>query len=213
MKYKKCTDPRVFGLGVFVPKKYYSYIKKYVKEINPYVDWAVKKDYKYPGTNATRMHITVKYLGYHKKYSNSQIKKLIPEIKEIAKEYLPLKIKVKGIRIETKYKQAGVLLNYKTDKKAKKFHNEIIKKLGSKIDIFENMDGRNFGQHIVIGAGQKTSKNIRELRKIAKKSKKDKEITIKLSEPYIFFKGKGPISLILSKKQKIRWLLSNHQKR
>jgi 2'-5' RNA ligase len=191
MKYKKCTDPRVFGFGIFLPKKYYFYILKYKKEVSPYVDWFVKKNYKYP-INFMRPHITLKYLGYHSKYSNRQIEKLIPELSEIARKYLPMKITIRGLSIGTKYETAGILLNFKPKDKVRKFHQELIKTLKNKIDFFENMDLKNFEPHIVLGSGPKTKENLKRLREIEKKSRKDKKVELTLTDCYILFKNKGP---------------------
>ncbi len=195
MKYKKITDNKVFGFGIFVPKRYYPYILKYKREIGPYINWFIKKDYKYPRTNSMRMHITIKYLGYHKKYSNKEILRLAPKLKEISLKYLPLEVKVRGIKVGTKHDDVGVLLNFKRNPKIDKFHNEIINSLGKDIDNFENIDGKNFAQHITISSGQKTHDNIKNLRRIARESKFDKEIKIVCGQPYIFLKKIGPIKI------------------
>jgi len=194
MIYKRCTNPEVFGFGVFIPKKYYYYILKYKKRALPYINWFVKKDYKYP-SNLMRAHITLKYLGYHSKYTNREIEKLIPDLVKISKKYFPIKIKVKVLIIGTKYQDAGVLLNFEPKNKLKKFHNEIVKKLGNKIDIFENMDLKNFEPHIALGSGSKTKENLKNLKKIERESKKDRQVEIILNEAYIFFKNKGPVRI------------------
>ena len=110
----------------------------------------------------------------------------------MCKKFLPLKIQVKGITIGTKYSQVGVLLNFKPLIKIRKFHRELIKKMKNKLDIFKNMDGKNFNPHIVLGSGEKTPENVRKLKEIARKSKKDKLINIKMTAAYIYFKGIGP---------------------
>jgi len=190
--YKKCTDPRVFGFGVFLPSKIYNYISKYKKEILPYTKWFIKKRHSYPKSNSMVAHITIKYLMYHKRESNKDIRELIPELKEISKRYLPIKISVKGIKIGTKYKDIGILLNFKSNKKIKDFHKEVLDKLKGKIDIFQEMDGANFSPHIAIGAAEKTKSNLKVLREIAKESRKDKKVNLILKIPYIFFKKLGP---------------------
>lgn len=192
MKYKKCTDPKVFGFGILLPiDKILPSVKKYEKKIKPYIEWGAFKEKHKKGSNLMPLHIAIKYLGYHKNYSNKEIKKLLPELKEICEKYLPIEIIVRGLKIGTKYDNIGILLNYKTDPKVKRFHNEILKKFNGRIDIFENQDGKNFSQHITLAAAKKTNKNLIELRKIAKESKKDKPIRLKCNEAYIFFK-EGP---------------------
>lgn len=195
MIHEKCTSPEVFGFGLLLPKEIYPYIQNYQAPLSKYVNWFVKESYQYPGSNSMVAHVTLKYLGYHKEHSNEEISKLIPELIKISRKHLPLRIKVKGIEIGTKYSNIGVLLKFKPSKEIKSFHNELIKELGNKIDIFKEMDGDNFEPHIAIATAEKTETNLKELRKIAKDSQKDLELELELSEPYIFMKDKGPVAL------------------
>jgi 2'-5' RNA ligase len=195
MIYEKCTSFEVFGLGLFLPKEAYLYLKKYEKPMKRIVDWFVKDDYKYPGSNSMIPHITLKYLGYHSEHTNEEISKLAPEILQIIKKYLPIKIEVRGIEVGSKYSNLGVLLRFRPSEKLKKLHEEIIQKLGDKIDLFKKMDGDNFEPHIAIATAEKTKENQKALERIARKSCKDKEIELILTEPYIFMKDKGPVRL------------------
>lgn len=194
MIYKRCTDPKVFGFGVLVPKKDYRKILKYKKEIKPHVDWVVKTQ-NYPKSNSMVPHLSIKYLGYHENYSNEEIMEIAKDIKKISKRYLPIKMKFHGIKIGTKRDNLGVLLNSKFPTSVKEFHNEVISKLRNKIDIFKDIDGRNFEPHITIASGKKNKENMKALRLVKKKSKKDKVTKIELKDMYIYLKKKGPIIL------------------
>jgi hypothetical protein len=190
MRYKKCEDPEVYGFGILIPvKQIYPYIEKYRSRISPFLDWVVSKQNK---GNSMMAHIAIKYLGFHKNYSNAQIKKLVPELKEISKKYLPLEIDVSGLKIGTKFNNVGVLLDYKAPPLLRKFHNEVINRLGDKIDFFEDRDGKMFEHHISLGAGPKVSNNIKALRGIARESKKDDSFKVSLKDAYVFFKKEGP---------------------
>jgi len=194
--YKRCTEQEVFGLGIFLPLSSYKYIAKYRKKIRPLVEWFVKARYSYPGTNKMRPHITIKYLGYHKKYSNKEIKKLTPKIKEISKKYLPLEIKIKGLNLGMNpayYPCGGILLDFKPKTKVRRFHQDIIQSL--KVDIYKNIDRSNFDPHIALAEFDMRKADIKKLKEIVKESKKDKELRIRLTSVYIFFKNKGPVQI------------------
>ena len=184
MKYKKCTNDKIYGFGIVIPSKNYDYCAgRYIKIIEPFMDWTIKK---IPPKNKRGLHINIKYLGYRKNYSKKHIKKLIPELKEISKKFLPLEIEVKGIKIATgKYNSIGVLLNYKSNPKIKKFHKEVMTKLKNKIDFFEYSDEKNFRHHIVIGSCPIKNQNLKTLRKLSRKSKNDKTTKIICKNIYL----------------------------
>lgn len=195
MRYKKCTDPNVFGFGIFIPDEFYPYIEKYKKEVLPYVDWFVEKKDN-PKRNTMRPHITIKYLGCHKEHSNTEILRLKDDLNEIASRYLPLKIKVRGIKIGTRW-GIGILLNYTLEDRIKQFHQEVIRKLGDRIDIYEDIDGKNFGPHIALGSCAIFDKaKYKKLKEIERRSRRDKEIEILLTDAYIYLKGKGPTRIV-----------------
>jgi 2'-5' RNA ligase len=201
--YKKCSDPYVFGFGIFLPSAFYKHVSKYREKVEPLTDFFVKSRYNYkkkPIPNSMRLHITIKYLGYHKNYSNREIESLIPDLKEISKKYLPLEINVKGLDIRQNknyYPGGGVLIKFWPTDKIRKFHEEVIKKLN--VDIFRNMDGKNFDPHIVLAGYDVRKADVTKLKRIVYSSRKDKEMLLRLTEPYIFFKNRGPVKIFEKK--------------
>jgi 2'-5' RNA ligase len=192
--YTKQTDPNVFGFGILIPEKYYSYIQRYRKELLPYVDWFVKRR-KYTN-NEMGPHITIKYLSYHKDYSNQEIKKRIPELREICKRYLPFEIKVNGIGVKKINNRISIFLKFKPKLKLKEFHNEVLRLKG--IDLFLDIDAENYDPHIAIATAEWNKENWKRIGQIIKKHKKDKSIRVLCNDAYIFFKKKGTVIIYSS---------------
>ncbi|MBI4150920.1 hypothetical protein HY492_02230 [Candidatus Woesearchaeota archaeon] len=44
-----------------------------------------------------RIHLGLKYLGYQNKFTDAHMKKLIPELRRVARKHLPLKITMRGL--------------------------------------------------------------------------------------------------------------------
>ena len=188
MRYKRCNNDRIYGFGIYIPKEHYNYCAgRYTKKLGTIADWTIKKN---PEVGRRGLHLSIKYIGYRKNYSKKYVEKLIPELKKIAKKYLPLKIEVKGIKISSsKYDSLGVLLNCKSNPKISKLHKEIIFKLGKKMDFFEYSEGKNFRQHIVIASCPSNNHNLKLLRELARNSKNDKLTEIICRKLYITYRS------------------------
>jgi 2'-5' RNA ligase len=184
MKFK---HPHVYGLMAIVDKKDYRFLSKYKKQLNPYVEFYMKKEV---FDNIAPQHISLCYFSYPKKYPQKYVKQLIPAINKVAKKYLPLKIKVQGLKgaWELGWNFPAILWNIKNFKEINKFHKELIKILKCKIKHFNDKD-LDFTPHIGIALGKK--EKIPELKRIVSKSKKDKIIELNISSLQIFF-PKGP---------------------
>jgi 2'-5' RNA ligase len=201
--YKKCADPYVFGFGIFLPPYFYKHVAKYRKKIEPLADFFVRAKYNYkkkPIPNSMGLHIAVKYLSYHKKYSNREIEKLFPKLREILGKYLPMEIKIKGLEIRQNknyYPRGGVLIKFEPMDKIRKLHQEVIEELD--VDIFKNIDGKNFDPHITLAGYDVRNADIPKLKKIVNSGKKSREIKLKLTKAYVFLKNKGPVKIFEKK--------------
>lgn len=175
--------PNRYGLMIMVSKKDYPKLKKYKSKLNPYVEFYMEKNF---FDDIAPQHISLCYFSYPNKYSKEFITKLVPKINKIAKKYMPLKVKVRGLigAWEIGLKIPAILWNIQNFNEINKFHKEIINKLKNKIYHFNNPK-LDFNPHIGIALGKQ--KNINQLKKIIKESKKDKEIELSLDEIQIFY--------------------------
>ncbi|MFA5888064.1 MAG: 2'-5' RNA ligase family protein [Candidatus Nanoarchaeia archaeon] len=123
------------------------------------------------------LHLGLKYMGYDKEYNDAYMMQFIPEIKTIAKKYLPLDLSVKGIAgfwSSPKWKCKPVIfLKVLPNKKLQQLHDEIREALGSRVDTFVLTEGKHYTPHITIGIGKPEFEA--KLKGIARKSQKDKQ--------------------------------------
>lgn len=128
-----------------------------------------------------RLHVGLKYLGYENKFTDRYMLKFVPELKIMAKKYLPLKLTIKGLGAfwsspKWPQKQPVIFLRVIPNKKLNAFHKEIRACVRNKVDIFLLAEGRNYTPHCTLGLGR--PEKIKELRKLVVQSRKDKPITI-----------------------------------
>jgi len=175
--------PNKYGLMLMVDKKDYKFIKKYKKKLDPYIEFYVKPKM---FNDVAPQHISLCYFSYPERYPREYIRKLIPKIIKIAKKYLPIKLKVKGLigGWELNWKFPVIMWNVIDFSKINKFHEKIINSLKNDIDHF-NDTGLEFEPHIGIALGKKES--IEKLKTIVNATKNDEEFEIQLSSLEIFF--------------------------
>jgi len=175
--------PNKYGLMLMVDKKDYRFIKKYKKNLDPYVEFYVNPKM---FNDVAPQHISLCYFSYPEKYPKEHIKKLIPKIIKIAKKYLPIKLKVKGLMggWELNWGFPVIMWNVVDYNNINKFHKEIINSLKEEVEHFNDPD-LEFEPHVGIALGKNES--IEELKTIINATKKDEEFEIQLSSLEIFF--------------------------
>ncbi|MHB9019674.1 MAG: hypothetical protein ACYC3G_02265 [Minisyncoccota bacterium] len=139
-----------------LPKEVTALMNKINKKLKGLSNWQ---------QNSKTAHISIKYLGYYKNYSRKYIIKLIPDIKEISKKFLPIKLNIKGVKINgvPKSDKLDVFILIKRDKKIQALHNQIKRKLQNKIDHFTDWEGSLFLPHVTVLNANKS--HINEIRK------------------------------------------------
>jgi 2'-5' RNA ligase len=154
--YKKTTSCNVYNIMLMLPKEVTAIMNKITKKLKGLYSWQ---------QNSKTPHISIKYLGLHKNYSKKYIIKLLPEIKEISKKILPIKLNIKGIKINEvpKSDKLDVFILIKKDKKIQALHNQIKNKLRSRIDHFSDWEGKNFLPHITVLSANKI--HIKEIKR------------------------------------------------
>lgn len=198
MKFKY---PHIYAIMAMVDKKDYKYLQKYKKELSPNVQFFMKKE---NFDNVAPQHISLCYFSYPEKYSCGYIEKLVPKINEIAKKYLPMKIKVKGLLgawelgwespILADHESPVIMWDISKEslKKIKSFRDDLVLTLKDKIEHFNDPD-LEFTPHIGIALGKQ--EKMAQLKEIVKKSKSDAEITINISSLQIYFPN-GPRQIL-----------------
>ena len=68
MKFK---HPHIYAVMAMVDKKDYKFLSKYKKELNPHVQFYMKKEH---FDNVAPQHISMCYFSYPKKYSKKSTK-------------------------------------------------------------------------------------------------------------------------------------------
>ncbi len=123
------------------------------------------------------IHLGLKYMGYDKEYNDAYMLQFIPEIKEIAKKYLPLDLSVRGLAgfwsSQNDNSNPIIFLKVLPNKKLQQLHDEIRAALSSRVDTFMLTEGTHYTPHITIGIGKPEFEN--KLKNIARKSQRDKQ--------------------------------------
>ncbi|MBI3039046.1 2'-5' RNA ligase family protein [bacterium] len=106
------------------------------------------------------MHLTIKYLGYPSDPPDDRhMLSLLPSIAEIAKQFVPIWVAVRGIDLfEFACNRDPVIyLKVYPREPLFQFHQMIRKKLGSSIDQFPETDGEKYMPHISLSREGKIS--------------------------------------------------------
>lgn len=179
--------PHKYGLMAMVSKKDYKYLKKYKKQLDPYVRFYMKPK---RFNDIAPQHISLCYFSYPEKYSEDYIKTLIPKIIEIAKKYMPVKVSIKGLQggWELGWSFPVILWNIQDYSKLNRFHEEIINELKKAIEHFNDPE---FKIDLHIGIALIKEESIEDVKKLIEKSRKDNEFEITLDSLEIFFPS-GP---------------------
>ena len=154
--YKRATSYNVYNVMLMLPKEVTDSMNKINKILNGLCNWH---------QNSKVAHISIKYLGYHKSYSKRDILKLLPEINNISKELLPLKLRMKGIKIHEvpNSDKLNVFILIEKTKGLQSLHDRIKTGLGSRIDHFTDWEGKHFYPHVTVVNASKS--NIKEIKK------------------------------------------------
>lgn len=125
-----------------------------------------------------KMHLGLKYIGLTDSYDEEYISKLIPGLKDLSADYLPLNISFKGLAAFTSTPEWPcnplIYLNIQPNKKLQKFHEAIVKHLKGKGDTFRLAEGKNYHPHISIGRAKPGTEE--EIKKIIATTKNDREV-------------------------------------
>jgi len=176
-RYERVLEEPI-TIRLLLPPSVYEIIETYQERIRPFVEDV---------NEIESAHLTVKYLGHemNPKYTDGYMESLIPEIRGIARKYLPIRVQIHGLSIwELRVKgyegRYVVFLDILPNEELESLHDEIIEKLGDRIDYFE-LEDENFRPHISLTYSGK-SENLRDLERIVKKSKKDPIFTVEANK-------------------------------
>lgn len=187
--------PPIYGVMAMIDKKDYKFVSKYKTQLSHHIQFYMKKEH---FGHIAPQHISMCYFSYPKKYPKKFIKKLIPHIIEISRKYLPIKIKVKGLKggwevgMESPtlagHESPLIMWNITNFKEINLFHKNLIKELKIHIKHFNDPD-LEFTPHIGVALGKDS--DLGNLKTIVKNSKKDDEIELNISSLQIYF-STGP---------------------
>lgn len=138
-------------------------------------------------------HLTVKFLGFSSEFlTETKVIELLPTIYEVAKNYLPLKIYVRGFEIFSyaEKKSRVVFLKVLPNKALTNLHHEFCDHF-PEFEIFSHADKDNFQPHITLSKDLKTDCD-KQLQRILLRSKKTAKRHVKVSDlvvmtPYRLF--------------------------
>jgi len=174
--------PHKYGLMAMVAKEDYKFLEKYKKKLDKYVKFYMKPNF---FDDIAPQHVSLCYFSYPEKYPEEFVKKLVPKINEITKNYLPLKLKIKGLLWGGELIGVPVILwNILDLGIINKFHNELIDALKKDIKHF-NDPKIDFTPHIGVALIKKEYQE--EVKKIINESRDDEEIELILDRLFIFY--------------------------
>jgi 2'-5' RNA ligase len=182
-KQLKIKHPHRYGLLFMVSKEDYNHLNKYKLKLDPYVKFYMKEEC---FNDIAPQHISLCYFSYPEKYPKEVIKKLVPKINRIAKKFIPMKIKVKGLLggWELGWGFPVIMWNIVDFGKINEFHKKLITSLKKDVEHFNDVD-LDFEPHIGIALGN--DEFLPKLKEIVENSKSDSEFELILDKLSIFF--------------------------
>lgn len=124
------------------------------------------------------LHLGLKYLGYDTDYTEEYMETLIPELQDITRRYLPIRLTVQGIAgfWSTPDWQCKpvIFLRVLQNKRLQELHEEIVEELGDRVDTFTFIEGRYYTPHITLGVGKQECESA--LKNIAESTQQDDKI-------------------------------------
>jgi len=128
-----------------------------------------------------RIHMGLKYLGFQKKFTDNYMKRLIPDLRRVAKKHLPLKITVKGLGAfwsspRWPRRNPAIYLKVVVNKELRAFHSDVCNAVRTRVDTFSLAEGRNYHPHVSLGSGK--NEKIKELKKLIARSRNAAPVTI-----------------------------------
>lgn len=179
--------PHEYGLMALVSREDYILLDKYRKKLDPLVKFYMRPDF-FEGV--APQHISLCYFSYPDKYPEEFVEKLAPKINKIAAKFLPLKVKVQGLKggWELGLGVPAIVWNIIDLKKISQFRAELVAELKKDIAHFNDPEV-DFTPHIGIALGKE--EETAKLKEIVEKSRNDKPVELTINEIFIFY-PKGP---------------------
>ena len=177
-------------IRLLLPDSVHGIIRMYQERIKPFVEEV---------NEIESAHLTVKYLGHETEYTDEYMESLIPEIREIARKYLPFTIQIHGLsmwelQVEGYEGQYVIFLDVIVNERLQEFHDEIVKRLGDRIDYFKLEDG-DYRPHISLTySGRK--ENLEQLKRIVEESKNNPVFTVEANELVMRLTGRRLVDIL-----------------
>jgi len=175
--------PHRYGILAMVRKKDYKHFSKYQKLLKNHVQFFMKKEF---FNDIAPQHLSICYFSYPENYPKEYIEKLVPKIRSVIRNNLPLQVKVKGLIgwWELSIGVPALLWNITDLGNFPKLHKEVVKTLAPYIEHFNDPE-MDFTPHIGVALCKK--EKFKEIKKIVDHSKEDKEQVLIIDRFYIFY--------------------------